>query len=88
MTNRKDSRTAKPKGRNKVIVKRPLAARVDGLAALQPPVIVTEQERKHLAEALAYFCAACGREHPSGSVRHDDVVGAEAEILKLIDGAK
>ncbi len=88
MINRKHSRTAKPKGGKKAIVKRPLAARVDGPAALQPPVIVTEQERKHLTEALAYFCVACGREHTSGSVRHDDIVSAEAKIIKLIGGEK
>lgn len=88
MSNRKSSRTAKSSDRKKTKVKRPLAAGADGPAVLQPPVIVTEQERKHLAEDLAYFCVVCNREHASGSVRHDDIVYAEAEIIKLIGGTK
>lgn len=57
-------------------------------ADTQTPVKVTKEERERLAEALAYFCVACGREHVSGSVRHDDLACAEAEITAVIRRAQ
>ena len=45
-------------------------------------------ERAALAESLAYFCVACGREHASGGIRHDDIACAEAEIAALIRRAQ
>lgn len=47
-------------------------------------VDVTSDEREHLAQALAYFCVACGREHAAGEVRACDVARAEAEIIAAI----
>jgi hypothetical protein len=37
-----------------------------------------------MAQSLAYFCAACGREHPSPDVHPDDVCCAEARIKAVI----
>jgi mono/diheme cytochrome c family protein len=50
-------------------------------------VNVTPEECEQLAGALAYFCAACGREHASGDVRCLDVAdrcGYPARAMKLL----
>ena len=56
--------------------------------ALQPAALaagdtapeVLPQERSAMAQALAYFCVACGREHVTGGVREDDICSAESQI--------
>lgn len=48
-------------------------------------VVILPGEHAALAQALAYFCVACGREHPSGGVRQCDIVRAEGEILSVIN---
>lgn len=48
------------------------------------PIAVTPEEREQLAQALAYFCVACGREHVTGEVRGCDVARAEAEIIAAV----
>ncbi|MEQ1773519.1 MAG: hypothetical protein ABL891_07015 [Burkholderiales bacterium] len=53
-----------------------------------PPVEIGLDEREKMAQALAYFCVACGREHASGEMRHDDIVCAEAEITTLVRRAQ
>ena len=85
------SRPVKPGGRKKAActLSYTVAASVarEGTDT-QTPVKVTNEERGRLAEALAYFCVACGREHASGSVRHDDLACAEAEITAVIRHAQ
>ncbi len=54
----------------------------------QPMIEVAPDEREKLAQALAYFCVACGREHASSSVRCNDVACAEAEIIAVISRAQ
>lgn len=49
---------------------------------------ITPNERAVLAESLAYFCVACGREHASGGVRHDDIACAETDIDAVIRRAQ
>jgi hypothetical protein len=47
-------------------------------------VEVTPEEQAAMAQSLAYFCAACGREHSSPDVHPDDVCCAEARIKAVI----
>ena len=53
-------------------------------APAEQPLQITPDERVALAESLAYFCVACGREHASGNIRHGDIACAEAEIASVI----
>ena len=39
----------------------------------RPVIDVTNDECEPLAQALAYFCVACGRMHASGEVRDGDI---------------
>ena len=57
-------------------------------AAAVCSVEITLEERAALAQPLAYFCVACGREHASGGVRQGDIVCAEAEIAAVIRGTR
>jgi hypothetical protein len=52
------------------------------------PVGIDPDERAKLAQALAFFCAACGREHASGAVCCNDVICAEADIVAVIRRAQ
>ena len=52
------------------------------------PPEITAEERAALAESLAYFCAACGRMHPSGGVRADDIQCAELEIAAVVSNVR
>jgi len=66
--------------------KRSMPLRHDAAAGL-PAVEVTSDECAKLAQALAYFCVACGREHASGDIRDGDIACAESEIIDVIKGA-
>ena len=81
-------RPVKPAGEKMAAGKRSRAAAGGRQGGPRAPVVVTEEERERLAEDLAYFCVACGREHASGGVRHDDLACAEAEIITLIRRAQ
>lgn len=51
-------------------------------------VEVMPEESTKMAQALAYFCVACGREHPSGEIRDGDIHCAEADIVSVISRAQ
>jgi hypothetical protein len=56
--------------------------------AAVPVVEVMPEESAKMAQALAYFCVACGREHPSGEIRDGDIRCAEADIISVIRRAQ
>jgi len=68
----------------KAVASRGTKALPGGNAVSVIAIDVTSEEREHLAQALAYFCVACGREHATGEVRACDVARAEAEIIAAI----
>jgi hypothetical protein len=56
--------------------------------AAVPVLEVMPEESTTMAQALAYFCVACGREHPSGEIRDGDIHCAEVDILSVISRAQ
>ena len=82
-------RPPKPTLRNAALrkVERPPIKPADAAPAVCS-VEITSEERAAVAQPLAYFCVACGREHASDGVRQGDVVCAEAEIAALVRRAR
>ena len=75
-------RPPKP-AKSKAAVQKSKSAGIKPLRA--DAVVILPGEYTALAQALAYFCVACGREHPSGGVRQCDIARAEGEILSVIN---
>ena len=67
---------------------KPAGAKARAAKLAAQPLEVTQEERAAMAQSLAYFCAACGREHFSPDVREEDVCCAEAQIKAVIREAQ
>ena len=57
-------------------------------AAPVASIAVEPEECEQMAQALAYFCVACGREHETGEVRGCDIARAEADIIAAVDAIR
>jgi hypothetical protein len=64
---------------------KPAAAAGRGRSRTGQTVIVTDEEREHLIEDVAYFHAARFRPVAPGSCREEDLSEAEAEIRGVIE---
>ena len=78
-------RPPKPATRKTAVQKSTSAGVAGVIPARADAVVILAGEHAALAQALAYFCAACGREHPSGGVRQCDIARADGEILSVIN---
>jgi hypothetical protein len=67
---------------------KPAAAKARASKHPAPTLEVMPEEQKAMAQSLAFFCVACGREHPSPEVRGDDVCCAQAKIEAVIRQAQ
>jgi hypothetical protein len=63
---------------------KPAAAKARAAKQTQPTLDVMPQEQAAMAQSLAYFCAACGREHASPIVSDEDVCCAQSRIEAVI----